>query len=221
MLGNMCHEGNIGHLENVNAGTNTGYGYWNRINECRIPPDDEEHKDYTGPCYYYKPDFANKHLYEVDYQVYRQLVQQDMDNNKSSDKVIGCGCVQWTQKVRFKLLMSYYDAADANGDNNGQLSYEECLQAETQCMAYELTHNYKDEAGGSCNYKREVTDVWTTTWSTGDEDNKKIENSAESAADAAAIICDVYENPDSTNSKRADRIKDAGELYGIMMGENG
>ena len=206
MLGNMCHEGNVGHLENVNAGTNTGREYWDNINACSV--------DYNGKIYTYKQDFADKHLYEVDYQAYKKLIQQDMDDHSDYNVVIGCGCVQWTHRGRFVRLMGYYDIADQNGDKNGQLSYEECLMAETQFMAYELTNDYPDDNGNFYNYYTNVTKAWEDAW----VNDGKEANSRNSASDAAKRICDVYENPNPNDSHIDERMSDAEDLYDIMMG---
>ena len=210
MLGNMCHEGDVGHLENVNAGTNNKYEYWNDINKCSVPRED------GGDPYTYKNDFADKYLYDVDFDVYKKLVEQAKNDNPNGDNAIGCGCAQWTQRGRHDLLMSYYEAADAEGDHNGQLSYEECLIAETLCMGYELTHNYTDENKNWYSYKTQVTEKWTDDW----KEDGAIINTAESASDAAEIICDKYENPDPNNSHIDERKADAESLFNVMIGED-
>jgi hypothetical protein len=187
MLGNVTVEGDVGKLENVNRGTDTQYAYWNRINSVTYTDPN------TGKVYTYKDDFANKHMYEVDYQAYKALVSQVMDRVGEDGNIIGCGSVQWTSKSRYQALLQCYDEADRAGNNDGQLSYEECMVAEAKLMAQEL--------GGS--FKTSVVDAW----STGD-----------GAGGAAEVICDHYEIPSSDGRKIEDRRKAAEDIYKVMMG---
>lgn len=47
-----------------------------------------------------------------------------------------------------------------------------------------------------------------------------IRYAAESASDAAEIICDKYENPDPNNSHIDERKADAESLFNVMIGED-
>jgi len=91
------------------------------------------------------------------------------------------------------------------------------MLAETECMAYELSHNYQDEKGGYISYKHEVTDVWNDK-ATGNGTHPA-DNTPQTARDAAHLICDVYENPDKKDEQFPLRENDAESLFNIMMGD--
>ncbi len=194
MLGNVYIEGEVGKLENVNQGTNTKYEYWNQINKVSYV--DEE----TGKTYTYYDDFRDKHIYEVDFQVYKRLVELDMIDKEDGDNVIGCGSIQWTLKGRFSRLLDCYEEADRMGNNDGQLSYEECVVAESNCMVMELG---VDEPGYRFNTR--VVKACST------------DDSEVSAKEAAKIICDIYENPSDDAKKLEERQTAAGDLYNAMI----
>ena len=188
MLGNVYAEGDFGYLEGVNKGTNTGFKYWDYINELTYV--DEE----TGKKYTYYDDFSFKHLYEVDFQAYLELVNMDMDEHPDYANVIGCGSVQWTSRDRFKALMEYYVSADKAGNNDGQLSYEECVEAEVNYMIYELGGDYSSVV-----------------------DNCGSISSEDAAANSATVICNEYERPNKDYAHLDWRQQAAKDVYNTMI----
>lgn len=192
MLGNVYIEGDFGYLEGVNPGTNTEYNYWNRMNSYSY----KDNK--TGHVYKYYDDFSFGHIYDVDYKAYRQLVNNILLDPETGEKtnIIGCGSCQWTIKSRYELLMKCYEEADREGDNDGQISYEECVIGETTCMLEELSSE------GDFHYVVEEC-----------SDN----NSANAAIYNAEKICNDYENPSDKDKKLEQRKKAAEEIYNVMM----
>lgn len=195
MLGNMYIEGEVGRLEAVNQGTNNpeDFAYWNHMNS--IPFKNPE----TGKeCTYYEY-FSSvnppKHLYEVDFPTYYNLVTQVMSKYPNASNVIGCGCVQWTQRSRYEGLLQCYIDADAAGNNDGQLSYEECVVAESNHMANEFAGDYKYVVNDCGKY-----------------------NSEASAINSAEIICNEYERPNEEFKKLEERKQAAADLYNAMIG---
>ena len=134
------------------------------------------------------------------FQAYKQLVEKDMVGKDKGDNVIGCGSIQWTLKGRYEKLMQCYEEADRKGNNDGQLSYEECVIAETNCMLKELS---VDEPG--YNFNTRVVERCGTN------------NSVEDSRNAAKVICDIYENPNEKAKRTDERQQAAEDVYRVMM----
>lgn len=195
MLGNMYIEGEVGRLEAVNQGTNNpeDFAYWNNMNSITfINPETGEECTYYE---YFSSVNPPKHLYEVDFPTYYSLVTQVMSEYPNSSNVIGCGCVQWTQRSRYEGLLQCYIDADAAGNNDGQLSYEECVVAESSHMANEFAGDYKYVVNNCGKY-----------------------NSVASAINSAEIICNEYERPNEEFKKLEERKQAAADLYNAMIG---
>ena len=151
----------------------------------------------SGYKYSYFKDFSYKHIYDVDYQAYKNFIDKVVVDSglKDTDPVIGCGACSWTEKSRYTTLMQCYEDADIAGNKDGQISYEECVVGETNCMIQELS---------------EEGSYHSVVESCGNE------NSVEAAASNAETICNDYEIPDE-NSKKLDERKQAAEdLYNAM-----
>ncbi|MCR4831860.1 MAG: hypothetical protein K5883_10465 [Pseudobutyrivibrio sp.] len=189
MLGNVFIEGDFGNLEGVNPGTNTEYKYWNVVNKQAYT--DEE----SGYTYTYYNDFSFRHIYDVDYKVYKKLIGPIMEEAEPLQDIIGCGSVQWTEYSRYKLLMECYEEADKLGNNDGQISYDECVLGETKCMLKELSIDG--------NFHSVVVDC-------------NHDDSVSAAQTNAKIICKEYEKPSKKDEKLDERMKAAKDIYNAM-----
>lgn len=202
MLGNIYKEGNVGGLEAINdVLEDEEHQYWARINSINLdtllPVESESD---LSSCNTYYDVYSPYKIYEVDFQEYLKLVDL-FRNNEKLDSVIGCGCCMWTERNRFNDLMTAYQTADANGDNNKQLSLEECLEAEASLIALELREDTDYRK-----FHQEVVVAWDET------ENKTSET-------AAILICDEYEKPNEKDRDIDTRINAANDIYSVMIGE--
>ena len=202
MLGNIYKEGNVGGLEAINdVLVDEEHKHWARINSINLDTGGTiRNENELSNCNTYFDVFSPYKIYEVDFQEYLILVDQFRYNEKI-DNVIGCGCCMWTERNRFNDLMTAYQTADANGDNNNQLSLEECLEAEASLIALELREDTDYRK-----FHQEVVVAWDET------ENK-------TPTTAATLICDEYEKPNEEDRDIETRINAAEDIYSVMIGE--
>lgn len=107
----------------------------------------------------------------------------------------GMGSIQWSA-VRALTLYRYYREAAGTSDN---ITYAQCMEAEKQCVLYELTH---------------TRTTALTAWRSRNGDRP---NTEESAYDAGYYFCYYYETPASYKTVSVTRGNLAVTIYQAMI----
>lgn len=199
LLGNIVAEGNIGLFELYN----TDQDYHLNLNGYL-----QEYYNTT-----YNDMFHNKHIYEMDlnkvYEIVTNLknmnwrVSQDQASRWSGNKGIriftGVGCVGWSEGRLYTMIELYREVCN----NRSTITEEEAKKAEALMIVRELTGDYAS-----------VYNDWKST-------NASALDSQGAAIDAAAKICDDYEDPyideDDDPNTREVRLDLAPKIYLEMI----
>ncbi len=170
ILGNIQNEGTPGKFESSN--------YSNPDRKPAYLKYMDEHFDYRSK-------FSGKSITEVGLSATIQLQNSAAASGYAGK--FGLGMIQWTGSRTGKLLQAYqkYTTSD-------KPTKEECIKAEVNFMADELTGEYAR--------------VYTN-WKAGEK----------TAGSAGDIVCRQYEIPGDTANQARIRAQNASRIYDVMM----